>query len=429
MTPRAFALIVALGLAALLERDARADLASDADELTRAWAATGKTTTRLSPLFLEHGRSRPVRLPSSAFGGAPDACTTVALLTGRSTDFVVRVDPILGPKNHASGGRVERSIAGAVLLSECGRARAALTRLALEARVARTAVEVVIAVGAGAASAIATALPERASGPVAPLLDVGPRAKLEPLSLRARQAEQRAKAAGASSINVQSFTADSDGTGRESLRIEEGCHRLELFSDLGGPRPVDLDAELRDAATERLVARDRSDASDVHLDVCAGTSLGVDLLYAGAPGAVRILLVDQTFPLPRGVPTLWGSRARAGLASALRRRRIPSTESDPVDQRLGVAGVTSFPITVEPSSCYVAAVATMRGEPRAVVLTARVDTRVAFDANAGLIDNAAVAFCSTSGERVKVEIEVRGNAVAWLFSLWEVGHRSFDEVQ
>jgi hypothetical protein len=412
-----------------LTRPAQADLAADADELARRWAASGKETTRLPPVFLEHGRSQPVHLPESAFDAKGATCTTLAFLTGRSTDFVVKIDPIISPKHHLSGGRFERSIAGAVLLTECGPGRAALARLSVELRVARSALETVIAVGNGPAPLIAEALPERASGPVAAPADPGPRSQLEPLASRARHAEERVRNMGANGVRVETFTADPDGSGHETLRLDEGCHRLELFADLLGKHPIDLDAELRESSSERLVARDRSDAPDVRLDLCTGATMGTDLLFAGAPGAVHVLLMDAVFPLPKGVPTMWGTRARAGIAAALWRRRLPAIEADPVEQRLGVAGVTTVPIAIQPGSCYVATVSTMRGDPRSVALSAKVDTRVAFDANAGLIDSAAVAFCSGGAEKARLEVEVRGSAVAWLLDIWQMGYRPFDEGQ
>ncbi len=124
---------------------------------------------------------------------------------------------------------------------------------------------------------------------------------------------------------------------------------------------------------------------------------------------------------------IWGSRARAALAAALWRRRLPPLAEAPVEQRLGVAGVTSIPIPVDPGGCYVAAIGTIRGEPRSVTLTVRVDTRNAFDSNAGLVDGAALAFCSSAAERARVDVEVRGSAVAWVLGVWHVGSRSPDE--
>lgn len=418
---------LAIALTLLSARGAGADLGSDAEELARRWTATGQKTIRLPPIFLEHGRPRAVRVPESALDNHRPSCTTIAFLTGRSTDFVVRVDPLATPKHHGAGGHLERSIAGAVLLSQCGAARDAFMRLAIELRVARSAVETVIATGEGPAMPIAEALPERASGPVAPLADPGPRSPLEPLAVRAKHAEQRVKNAGPTSMHTQVFSAEPDGTGREVVRLEEGCHRLEIFAELLGRSPIDLDAELREAATERLMARDRSDASDVRFDLCAGSTTAADLLFAGAPGPVPVLLMDSLFALPKGVPTIWGARARGGLSAALWRRKMPPVENDPIEQRLGVAGLTSMAISIEPGSCYAMAVSAMRGDPRSLTLSARLDTRVTFDSSAGVLDGAALAFCSSGSEKAYVEVEVRGSAVAWVLAMWQLGSHPFDE--
>jgi len=418
---------LATALILLPAQRAGADLGSDAEELAKRWAATGQKTIRLPPIFLEHGRPRAVRVPEAAFDNVGPSCTTIAFLTGRSTDFVVRIDPLASPKHHGAGGHLERSIAGVVLLSQCGAARDAFLRLAIELRVARSAVETVVAVGQGPALPIAEALPQRASGPIAPLADPGPRSPLEPLAVRARHAEQRVKNTGPSSTHTQVFSAEPDGTGREVLRLEEGCHRVELFAELLGKSPIDLDAELRDAASERLMGRDRSDASDVRLDFCSGTSAAADLLFAGAPGPVPVLLMDSLYALPKGVPTMWGARARGGLASALWRRKMPVVDTDPIEQRLGVAGLTSMAISIEPGNCYAMAIAAMRGDPRSLTLSARVDTRVTFDSSAGVLDGSALAFCSGGAEKAYVEAEVRGSAVAWVLAVWHVGSRPFDE--
>ncbi len=70
---------------------------------------------------------------------------------------------------------------------------------------------------------------------------------------------------------------------------------------------------------------------------------------------------------------------------------------------------------------------TIRGDPRSVTLTAKVDTRIVFDSNAGLVDGSAVAFCSGGSDKARLETEVRGSAVAWVLDVWRIGYRSFDE--
>ena len=150
-------------------------------------------------------------------------------------------------------------------------------------------------------------------------------------------------------------------------------------------------------------------------------------MFAGAPGPVPVLLVDSLYALPKGVPTTWGARARGGLAAALWRRKLPAVDTDPIEQRLGVAGLTSMPITVEPGNCYVMAIAAMRGDPRSITMSARVDTRVTFDSTAGILDGSALGFCSAGADKAYVDLEVRGSAVAWVLAVWQLGSRPFDE--
>jgi hypothetical protein len=374
-------------------------------------------------MFLEHGLPRAVRLPDGAFAATGSGCTTVAILAPRSMDFVVRIDPVLTPKHHATGGRAERSTAGAVTVSECGASRAGLARLSVELRAARAVLETVVATGEQAAGSIADALPERASGPVAPLADAGPRMVTEPVQNRVRRAEQRSHALGATVVKAQMFTAEVDGTGREVVRLDEGCHRIDLFAENLPKHPMDLDSEIREAATERLLARDRSDAPDARLELCAGASMGADLVFAGAPGPVHVTMLDAVFALPHAAPTTWGARARAGIAGAWLRHRVGPIDTEPVEQRLGVAGLTSFPLWIEPGACYVAALGIMRGEPRLIALTAKVDTRIAFDSSAGIAEGSSVAFCSEESDAALFDVEVRGGAASWVLALYQLGSR------
>ena len=247
------------------------------------------------------------------------------------------------------------------------------------------------------------------------------------MAVRARRAEQRARNLAATSVRFQALAAENDGSGRESIGLQEGCHRVELFADLLGKHPIDLDAELRDSSTERLLARDRSDAPDVRLDLCVGATTGVDLVFAGAPGPVHLTLLDAIFPLPKGAPTMWGARARAGVAAALFRRKARRSRYRAHRAASRRGGHHSIAIPIEPGGCYLGTVATMRGEPRSMTLSAKVDTRITYDATAGLADGAAVAFCSSGTDKAAFDVEVRGSAVAWVLDVWRMGSRPFDE--
>lgn len=389
--------------------------------MTAAWGVREAKAGRLPTLFLEQGRTRTIALPASAYDPTTSGCTSVALLTGRSTDFVAQIDPVVVPKHHPTGGQQLRSLAGTVMLVRCGQAKASLARLSVELRVARAALEVIVAEGPSPAPPVDTILPERASGPLATPGDAGPPLPLEPMQTRAARADARARRSGATSIRHVTLTPDVDGTGREVLHLDEGCHRVELFSDPAGRRRVDLDAELRDAATERLLARDRADSPDARLDLCLGDRAALDLAYAGAAGPVPVLVSDAAFAIPSGIPTRWGARARAGIAAALRRRAMPEVRQSPDREMLGVGGVTTIPVEVEPGACYVAAVGVTRGEARVLTLSVRAAERTRFDSNGGLLDGTAVAFCATDTTQATLEVEARGGSVAWVLSTWRVG--------
>lgn len=421
-----FSFPLSLALLALAP-SARADLASEADLVAATWAAEAGRAERMRPVFLEYGRLRTLSLPTSAYDESSPSCTSVALLTERSTDFVVRLDPIARPKQRATPSEVKRSAAGAVTFVRCGPEKAALARLSVELRVARAALEVIVAEGVTPAPPIATVLPDRATGPLAPLPDPGPQRPLEPLDIRVARAEARVKRASASEIRKSRLTPDAHGAGYEILQLDEGCHRIELFPEQMGPGYLDLDAEARDVATERILARDRSDSPDARLELCVGAPSPVKLAYAGARGSSEVVLTDAIFPLPEGVPGTFGPRARAGMAAALRRRQVVALKYQPDSVWLGVAGPTSIPIEVEPGACYLATVAATRGELRYVSLSAHVDARTAFDSNAGLFDGTAVAFCVESRSRAMLEVDARGLSIAWAMGLWKLGRIGLGE--
>jgi hypothetical protein len=421
-----FAAVIGLILVSIAG-DARADLSSDADLVTAVWRAHATSATRMPSLFLEHGRPRAIRLPASAYDASSPACTTIAVLAGRSVDFVVRIDPLIIPKHRPMGGQLEHSLAGTVVLVRCGEDRSALARLSLELRVARGAAEIIVAEGTSAAPSIASILPERATGPVAPPNDPGPRAPLEPAQERVDRVERQATRAGATSVKNRVIVADADGTGRERLNVDEGCHQIGLFATTAGRRPLDIDAEARDTVTERLVARDRSDSIDARLEFCVGASSAMDLVYAGAGDGGPVILSDAQFPLPLGVPVRWGARARAGFAAALRRRKLAPIESVPVREVLGASGSTAVPFEMDAGGCYVAATSIMHGDAHPLAMSVTLGTRATYDTNFGLYDGAVVAFCNDDSRQARIDIDARGTSLGWILAIWQVGSRDLDE--
>jgi hypothetical protein len=62
----------------------------------------------------------------------------------------------------------------------------------------------------------------------------------------------------------------------------------------------------------------------------------------------------------------------------------------------------------------------MAGEPRFVALSAMVDARQAFDANAATTEGSAISFCAEQGDRADLQVEVHGSTGSWLLALWKV---------
>jgi hypothetical protein len=211
------------------------------------------------------------------------------------------------------------------------------------------------------------------------------------------------------------------GSGELSLRIAEGCHRIEILAEVPQVVPrraTDVDAEARDSETGRPLARDRADAPDARMDFCVGEPTTVDVPFVGAAGAVTVMVSDARWPIPKMVPTYWGARARGGLAMALRRRGAPNPREQAIFESIGVQGETAVPIEVEPGRCYLAAMGLLRGEARGMRLSAELSGRMLRDESADRSEGAAVAFCSETETSAVMRVDARGNSPWWVLLVW-----------
>lgn len=401
------------------------------------WSARGARVTRSPPIFLEHGRARPVPIRSAAAGSPP--CLTVALLAPRTSELLVDIDepkpnadplqqlinrtlpPGHPPVGEAAEDRRLKSVSGALVIARCGSGRDELKRLVVDVSGARSALEVIVAEATDDLGDLKAILPERASGPVAPRGDPGRPLEPGPLPERLTRADKRARLDGAESVTRIGMRASAAGTGEFSLRLAEGCHRVEVMAEVPPivpRRATDIDAEARESESERSLARDRADAPDARLDFCLGEATVVDVPYIGAAGPVNVMVSDARWALPLAVPSRWGPRARGGFASALRRRRAPSPQSEPIFEALGVQGETSAPIEVDPGKCYLAAVAVMRGEPRGVRLAVELGSRVLRDEVVERPESALVAFCADLDRSAVLRVEARGSSPWWALVVW-----------
>ncbi|WP_437605940.1 hypothetical protein WMF20_33395 [Sorangium sp. So ce834] len=439
---------------------ARADLGDDAARVARMWSLSGARVARLPPTFVEHGRLRVVAIdpPPAGVAGAPGAvsasgaasagraagasgavapkaeeCLAVAFLAPRIVDFTLEPESSSGELS-ALEGLVHRlrgqdpederrihSVAGAAAIVRCGDARETLRRVALEVLSPRGAFEVVVAASSGPPERLESILPERVSGPVAPRGDPGRPAEPGPLDTRVARAARRARADGAPRVAPLDMRASTVGTGQFSVKLAEGCHRLDLMAEVPSAtvrRATDLDAEAREAGTGRLLDRDRSDAPDARLDFCLGGSGVVEVPFLGAAGPVKVVLSDAQWPMPPHVPGYFGARARGNLAAVLKRRHAPAPRAQAIAEAVGAQGDTLVPVEVEPGRCYFAAAALARGEMRALRISVELGDRAARDDAGEGGEGAGVAFCSEIEESAALRVSARGGSPVWVLAVW-----------
>lgn len=412
----------AAALAALLTSAgaARADLASDTGDLSRAYAGVG-TVTAVSPRFYGGGSSAPLIVPAAALVPTPGVCTTVTVLGAVSTVFALRT---LSAASAFTAEEAVPSIAGALSVRRCGAARAHLAEATIDVRSPRAILEILYVEAPETAllPEVRSVLAHRDPGIVAAAMRPG--AAPTPASLAERVAgfESQFRREGGSTIERRIVQTGKDGDGRIFLELAPGCHRIAV---LGADVPktmtgfYDIDAQLAWVSGD-VAASDRTESPDALLTACAAErTIGV-LAFAGSGDGMPVMVVHGSRPLPRGLPERWGPAPRARAARALLDRRIPGPDSPPVYQSLGVAGATSLPIEVERGQCYLAVVAPVQGMGKLVSLSATSGARHSL-AHASEPDTAvAVTFCAGNTGRGVLSAEVHGNGVVWVAALFPV---------
>lgn len=431
----------ALALAAALgalgpARPARADLIADAERLVRLWSqpqgsgasAARPRVERLAPAFVEHGRPTIVRLPAAVAEGAQEGCVTAVVLMPRTADFTVETEVVpddqasieqLLRRLHGQSERKVRSVAGAARVERCGADRGSLRHLVLNVDSSRATAEVIVASSAAPLGPLDAVFPERMFGPMAPRGDPGRPVEPGPIAERVTRAERRARAEGAARVARVEQRAMPEGNGEFTLKLPEGCHRLEVMAEVPSVVPrraTDIDAEAREASSGRMLDRDRGDAPDARLLACLGETSLVEVPFLGASGPARVVLSDALWPIPPSVPAQYGPRARGGFAAALLRRHAPPPRAQPIAEAVGVAGDTMAPVAVEPGRCYFAAATLVRGEARALRLFIDIGDRALRDD--AREDSAGVAFCAEEEEQATVRVAARGSSPWWALAVW-----------
>jgi hypothetical protein len=241
-------------------------------------------------------------------------------------------------------------------------------------------------------------------------------------------AEARASRDGATIAPRVSWEARGDGTGGGADVLTPGCHVLELLAPdpravAGGRGKLDIDAEMRDASGERVLARDRTDAPDARLAACVDEDTAVEVAFIGAPPRAQVLVSQWAWPLPAHLPKGWGDEAVTRMARALTARHVKPFQRDPALLLQGGAGVTPIELPIEPGACYVALVVVTQGSARSLTLRARAGSVEALD-DRGPEENAAVAaFCAGSSDAAGAEVEAHGTPLlGWGLALYRVAN-------
>jgi hypothetical protein len=433
VSSRPLAAALAAGLALFASAPpAGADLTEDVDRLQRAWSDHGARIERLPPLFLEHGRTRTLKLAPQGDGEPP--CVAAAVVGARTADFfVAREDLAAEAADAADDARSSlgreppdnrlRSAGGVVVVSACGADRRKIERLRIEMSSTRATLEIVTVRFEAPLRELREILPERAAGPLAPRGDPGGVLDPRPLAERLGRAERRARADGAVQIERTNGRAHPTGGGRFDVELAPGCHRLEIMADVPAALPrraTDIDAEARDASS-RVLASDHAELPDARLDFCVGDITPVAVPFRGAAGPVPVTLLHARWPMPARVPSRWGARARAGFASALLRRHAPDPPEGAVFEALGAQGTTSIPFEVVPGRCYLASLAMIRGEARSIRLAATIGDRVMRDDTVEHPESASVSFCAEAETVARLDADVRAANAFWAIAVWPMG--------
>ncbi|MGH7328829.1 MAG: hypothetical protein ACREJX_10825, partial [Polyangiaceae bacterium] len=314
------------------------------------------------------------------------------------------------------------SSAGIVELTSCD--SVAPDRLVLTAVSGRGALEIVVAYSRRPLVSLRTIYPERIGALIPAVPEPGPLGPLPPVAHRADLAEARAKNEGASIAARQSYASDGEGSGSLQLPLEAGCHRIEIFGD--DPRAMgarvarlDVDAEVRDADDDTVLARDRSEAPDAHLDACIGGETMSEVFFAGAVPKSDVVITHAVWPIPNHLPLAWGHEPRARMAAALLLRHAPNLEDEPVFLAQGPAGVTPVPFDVEAGACYIAVAAIAHGTPRGLCLRVVAGSETSADERGLNDDSGAIAFCARQSDRAKIVVDARGVSLAWALAVYK----------
>lgn len=422
IAPRVAAALL-LVLSAVVPTTAAADAREVAERVDGEWRAAGAATKLLPTRFVFDDETILVPIPQTE--GAAAGCTHVALVGARGLSFHARLsDAPFDPLTPEPGARATAH-AGVLELHRCDEAQS-VRHVFVTSEAGRGAIEVVVGRAREPLPALASIIPERTGGALPPVPEPGTLPPLATPDKRADSAEARARREGAEVHPREVVTASGDGTGEADVEVDAGCHRVEVFArDPRTERPVrrlrlDVDAELRDPAEDRVLARDRTEAPDARLEACVGRRTRLVAAFAGAPPGWEVLLTLSSWPMPARLPPMWGPATRSKMARAMFARHVAVPAYDPIFLAQGTSGTTPFPLSVEVGGCYVAVVGVTHGHAKTLQLRAYVGARESTDERGAAEEAALAAFCVQAHEAARVEVHGRGAGLGFGLAVFRV---------
>ncbi|HEX4516657.1 MAG TPA: hypothetical protein VH054_24080, partial [Polyangiaceae bacterium] len=232
LAPIAF-VVASFGVA----RPAHAELHELAQRVADSYKTAGARVVLLPARFLYDDETLVLRAPPPE--GA--RCTTMAIVGARGLSFHVGDGDDETDRRHDDEGHVY-SVAGALEIDSCDM-HAGPVRVRSDA--GRGAIEVVVAFSQAPLPGLRVVLPERVGGAMPAMVDPGPLPSMPTPEKRAEISEAEARRDGASILPRAMATATADGGGVVHVRLERGCHRIELFSpeSFAGKRKTRLDLD------------------------------------------------------------------------------------------------------------------------------------------------------------------------------------------
>ncbi len=389
------------------------ELARDMARLAAQWGARGpiqRTPARL----LHRGEQRRLLLPPELLESSA-GCVTVAVLGAHNVSFLLQT----GSDSVSRRAWPVTSRAGLAEVTRCGPRKASLRELTVQMRSPGGLLESLVQLSEEPGPSARSFLSSRQLGPAPPPSPIGPRPRLAPALERAQRLEDVARRAGASRVVHTALNSDGAGRGALPVRLDPGCHRLDVLAEGDASGGTDVDARLVDLQGDEPVIEDASESGQATLSVCVGRAKRVSLLYTGTPSRSAVTVTVASWSLPETIPEAWGPLARERLAEAVGRELLGSLREGPVQTSLGVQGVTRLPLELLPGACYTVAVAALRGAGTSFALGVRSGAAHRENHTRDGAGGVALSFCAEGGAEGRAEVHAGGFGVAWVLGVWQ----------